>query len=233
MAQRLPSPESQLVSIPTGVSLQTDLWQPSHPAGDNNKLAVLLHPWSWLGGRKEDPVLSCLLGPLISQGYHVVRYNSRGVGGSTGWASFTGFKETKDLEALVTWAMDLISNVQRVVIIGYSHGSLIASLHPLIPSVKTSHVLLSYPLGPRGWLTLFHSSTYTTTLKELIQQPDSNVLIILGDCDEFTAHSKYSSWVSEFGDAKNVKIEEVKDATHFWQGESGRKLIDIVREWTA
>jgi len=56
MSDSFPPSESRLVSLPTGISLQTDLWRPStvNP-GEYNKLAVLLHPWSWLGGRKEDP----------------------------------------------------------------------------------------------------------------------------------------------------------------------------------
>ena len=61
-------------------------------------------------------VLASFIEPLLSQGYHVVRYNSRGVGKSTGWASLTGISEGKDLEALVQWAIALISDIRDVVI---------------------------------------------------------------------------------------------------------------------
>jgi len=61
--------------------------------------------------------LMTLLPSLLSQNFHVICYNSRGVGGSTGWASFTGFSEAEDLKALVTWAIETISNVHSVVLV--------------------------------------------------------------------------------------------------------------------
>ena len=116
---------------------------------------------------------------------------------------------------------------------GYSHGSLIASMHPVrskaFPLVKLSHILLSYPLGPRSWLTLFHSSSYSEALEALVQHPDSNVLVIFGDQDEFTSQSKYATWAS--GLKGNVKTVEVKDASHFWSGRSGYELAEIVNKW--
>lgn len=116
---------------------------------------------------------------------------------------------------------------------GYSHGSLIASMHPVLsqafPLVQISHILLSYPLGPRSWLTLFHSSSYSKALEALVQHPDSNVLLVFGDQDEFTSQSKYMTWAS--GLKGNVKIAEVKGASHFWRGHSGHKLGEMVNKW--
>lgn len=195
-------------------------------------------------------VLLSLLDPLKSQGYSTLRFNSRGVGKSTGWTSFTGFTEANDLEFLVQWAIDKLKNVQSLVLLvsprgpildaislhysqGYSHGSLIASLHPIIPSIKTSHVLISYPLGPRGWLTLFNSSTYTAKLKELLRTPDSNVLILYGTQDEFTGASKYNLWARELENESkgHFKSVEIADGSHFWRGQHGRQLKEAILEW--
>jgi hypothetical protein len=46
-----------------------------------------------------------------------LRFNSRGVGSSTGWVSFTGTNEGKDLEALVQWALGHVTDVESVVLI--------------------------------------------------------------------------------------------------------------------
>ena len=62
-------------------------------------------------------VLLSLQDSLQAKGYRVLRYNSRGVGRSTGWASFKGFSEAKDLEALVKWAMVKVVNVHSLVIV--------------------------------------------------------------------------------------------------------------------
>lgn len=61
-------------------------------------------------------MLWSLVEPLLAQNYHVLQYNSRGVGGSSGWPSFTGYKEAEDLKALVQWAMGQISDVRSAVI---------------------------------------------------------------------------------------------------------------------
>ena len=58
-----------------------------------------------------------LIEPLTSKNYHVLRYNSRGVGTSTGLASFTGFSEVEDLEAVVQWALDSIPSIRSLVIL--------------------------------------------------------------------------------------------------------------------
>ena len=58
-----------------------------------------------------------LVEPLTSRNYHVLRYNSRGVGASTGRASFTGFSEVEDLEAVVQWTLNKIPDVGSLVIL--------------------------------------------------------------------------------------------------------------------
>jgi uncharacterized protein len=44
------------ITLPSGISLEASIAQPSYderPA--ERKLAICLHPWSWLGGQKDDP----------------------------------------------------------------------------------------------------------------------------------------------------------------------------------
>lgn len=84
------------------------------------------------------------------------------------------------------------------------------------------------------FLTGFHSSTYITALRDLIRNPHSNVLIVHGDCDEFTGDSTYKTWVDELkneaiGDPPSVV--RVEGATHFWPGSSVRKLARVVQDW--
>jgi len=124
-----------LVQLPTGVSLEVELTEsPLLADHGQGKLAVCLHPWSWLGGQMDDlcvtkdnfsqllnsvlsRVLLSLQDSLQAKGYRVLRYNSRGVGRSTGWASFTGFSEAKDLEALIKWVIDKFAVVHSLVIV--------------------------------------------------------------------------------------------------------------------
>ncbi|KAI0719401.1 alpha/beta-hydrolase [Cerioporus squamosus] len=243
------------VQLPSGTVLEYTLIKRSlseqpgtavSSTSELQKLAVCLHPWSWLGGRMNDPVLQLLTEPLLERGYCVLRYNSRGVGKSTGWASFTGVREAEDLKELVQWARSQMPHLNSLVLVGYSHGSLIASLHPVLDDIQTSHILLSYPIGPRHWLTAFHGSRYTSALQLLLRDPKSNVLVIYGDDDNFTSVGSYDAWVASLQKDREAapsseqthhppgKLEVVKieGASHFWREEDAvHRLLDVVRAW--
>ncbi|PIL35461.1 hypothetical protein GSI_02188 [Ganoderma sinense ZZ0214-1] len=137
-----------------------------------------------------------------------------------------------------------MGNVTSLVIAGYSYGSLIASLHPVLEDVKTSHILLSYPMGPRHWLTAFHGHRYMTALRTLVDDPRSNVLVVYGDDDNFTAVQSYDSWVASLRenpadrpDASSstqgkLDVVKVAGASHFWREEDAvETLVETVREW--
>lgn len=77
---------------------------------------------------------------------------------------------------------------------------------------------------------MFHSSTYNSTLQELVRHPDSNVLIIYGDQDDFTSVEKYRTWASALA-GTTAGICEIQNASHFWHGRSGRELEVIISKW--
>ena len=48
--------ERERITLPSGLSLEAQLSAPGTAARQTtNKLAICLHPWSWLGGRMDDP----------------------------------------------------------------------------------------------------------------------------------------------------------------------------------
>ncbi|PPR02607.1 hypothetical protein CVT24_002178 [Panaeolus cyanescens] len=203
------------IDLPSGIHLDASLSRSA--TSEPQKLAILLHPWSWLRGNKNDPVLTGLTPVFLAAGYNVLRYNSRGVGKSSGRASFTGFSEGTDLEEVIKWAEVEFQQLKSIVILGYSHGSLIASLCPPHPTIETFYILLSYPLGPRSWLTLFNSSTYTSALAKLGTTPGVRLLVVYTDNDEFTSLSSYERWTQSL--TENVEKVLIRDASHFWRGD--------------
>ena len=46
------------ITLPSGISLEVSIAQPSYDEPTDgpteSKLAICLHPWSWLGGQKDD-----------------------------------------------------------------------------------------------------------------------------------------------------------------------------------
>lgn len=197
--------------------------------------------------------------PLLQAGYHVLRYNSRGVGKSTGRASFTGSSEVEDLKELTQWARSTMPDLTSLVFLvrvhhitichdadwqrrsqGYSYGSLIVSLQPVLASLRTSHVIISYPLAPRSWLTAFRGGRYNAALHDLVRARGANVLVLYGDHDEFTSAASYDAWVNglrvvneEGGHSDaTLKVVKVEGASHFWREDDAVEgLLDTMSSW--
>jgi len=231
-----------IIRLPSGLKLEASLSiAQAPPEGDtaDTKLAVCLHPWGWLGGRMTDPVILASKDSLLSGGYHVLRFHSRGFGNSPGWPSLTGMQEAKDLHEVVQWALEQIPFVKSLVILGYSHGSLIASSYPLLEeslNIKVSHILLSYPLGARALLTAFRGSHYAATLANLLRDSRSNVLVVYSDRDEFTGIGSYDAWADslrrEAGDRGNLEVVRIEGANHFWSyPETKDKMLQCIMNW--
>ncbi|KAG8808539.1 hypothetical protein FRB91_004909 [Serendipita sp. 411] len=230
--------------LPTGVTIEADLISPLPSASSVTpyRLAVLCHPWSWLGGRKEDPVLHRLVSPFLSRGYHVCLFNARGVGKSTKWPSFSGLTEVEDLKELVKALIEDISEgdrlVKEVVLLGYSHGSIAITHHPVHVKFKggsnipVAHILLSYPLSPLPFLTTFHQGTHTEALKNLVSDRNSTVLIIYGTADQFTGEKRFQEWANVLkSQGESVGIQVIEGADHFWHGNAMKTLLESVGAW--
>ena len=127
---------------------------------------------------------------------------------------------------------------------GYSNGALTASMHPVLPApLRTTHILISYPLGPRGLLTAFRTQTYQRALEDLVRQPGARVLLCQGDADDFTAPETYNAWAEALGqlaagsdDAGEGETgEEHQQGTggdsegDGWSGETGSNGLEVVR----
>ena len=107
----------------------------------------------------------------------------------------------------------------------------------MLPShIKTSYVLLSYPLGPRGLLTMFHTKMYSSVLTSLLRDVRARLLVVHGDRDEFTSHSQYDTWTESLETTEGVRaqlrIVTVTGAGHFWHTEtSSAALKETLENW--
>jgi hypothetical protein len=99
-------------------------------------------------------------------------------------------------------------------------------MHPVLPGqLRTTHILISYPLGPRGLLTAFHSRTYQRALEDLVRQPGARVLLCQGDADDFTGAETYDAWAEELG-----QLAVGSDAKGEGEGVSGEGRQDLNEE---
>lgn len=83
-------------------------------------------------------------------------------------------------------------------------------------------------------MTLFHTNTYIAKLRELVREPRANVLVVFGDHDEFTSASNYETWGRELehgSERGNLRVISVPNGSHFWRGQSGQVLEEVIQEW--
>ena len=60
-------------------------------------VAVIAHPYGFLGGSQDEPIVQLLVGHYLTQGMHVMTYNARGVQPSQGRVSWTMRPECEDM----------------------------------------------------------------------------------------------------------------------------------------
>jgi len=108
--------------------------------------------------------------------------------------------------------------VHTVVLLGYAYGSLITSLCPspctLFPDkiFRSSHILLSHPLGAVQVLASFNSAQYAVTLDKLLGDRLANVLMVHGSKDQFTNVKRYEAW--------SERHKQIREAAGIFTSES-------------
>ncbi|KAK4050576.1 hypothetical protein OIO90_005043 [Microbotryomycetes sp. JL221] len=183
---------------PDGPRLAYTVYQPSQARQSTSsvKLALVAHPLGRLGGSRRDHVITSLSETLVSNGWTVLTYDSRGAGESTGSASFSLVPEAEDYTSMLEQVLLPLGESQKsesntsvsLALIGYSAGSVAASvsnpkadaMFSLSPShsgehVRIRRVLISYPLSVMWALTLFRSSTFSARLEQLVSAPSPSV----------------------------------------------------------
>ncbi|KAK4705603.1 uncharacterized protein P7C70_g597, partial [Phenoliferia sp. Uapishka_3] len=220
-------------------------WTLSSPPTAPTNLALIAHPYGRLGGSQHDPVVQALANRLIEDGWAVCTYDARGVGASTGSPTFTGTAEVEDYQAIVQRVLLPLlpdplppDSKPQLLLSGYSYGSLAASscLPPASYStIRTRHLLISYPLSYLWALTLWRSSTFASTLRNIVASDNADVMAIMGHEDQFTGIETFRKWKEALekdgGVAGRFRGVEVEGADHFWRGESLGKFLKEVEGW--
>ena len=176
---------------------------------------VVLHPYSWLGGCMYDHVVQSLFSCFASSGKYntVVMYNARGVGKSSGRSSLYGaHKEVEDLKALSQFLLQNLTHPpKKVLLVGYSHGSMVASgvsNEPFIAGVS----LVSPPLGDFASFMLGTKQLFKT----FGEAKDVPKLIAMGSKDTFCSVDALKKKVEKIQGPVPVEVKIFQGANHFW-----------------
>lgn len=183
------------------------------PAGAGSTWFVLAHPHPLHGGTMDNKVVFVLARELQRHGQGTIRFNFRGVGGSSGRFG-DGDGELRDLAAAVEHAQTL--GGERVFVVGYSFGAaMTARLAPSL-SAPDKHplVLVAPPL--EMW-----------SLEELLGY-GGDVHLVCGTRDEFCREATLRAFTERLGQRAQARV--VEGADHFFVGTTTRlwRLLEPV-----
>lgn len=119
--------------------------------------------------------------------------------------------ERGDYQGVMNYVIDRFQP-SRLVIAGYSFGSMVASSMPPPDRIPYSSLLVSYPLSVQWALATFKSTYFTQQFTQVLS--NGKALFIYGDRDQFTGVRSYKKLVFK----EPSKSIVIPGADHFWFG---------------
>jgi uncharacterized protein len=112
--------------------------------GSHEYGVVVTHPHPQYGGDMHNDVVSSLVQAYYDKGFTTLRFNFRGVGGSTG-AFENGLGEADDVLGAIQFLV--LSGMEQIHLVGYSFGAWVNALVPALPEEVVAVVAISPPVS--------------------------------------------------------------------------------------
>jgi uncharacterized protein len=195
------------ITTADGIELEYALGSAADPIG----ALVLCHPHPQHGGTMRAPILVSIAQHAVAAGYDVLRFNFRGIGGSTG--SFGGgIDEVTDVDAAVRW-MDG-RRVPVMGIAGWSFGAATALSWQAATGSHLTYVGIAPPV----------SGSLTPDLPDPAELQPARRTFIVGDRDQFVDADELAGYAASIG----ASIIRYATADHFFVFRHDRLADDVV-----
>jgi alpha/beta superfamily hydrolase len=182
-----------------GVDLEAEL---ASPAGPPRASAVLCHPHPQFGGTMRSIVIGALFQALPAVGVSCLRFNFRGVDGSTGVFD-EGRGEREDARAAVRALAERVPG-RSLILIGWSFGADVA-LSVLEPVVA-------------AWVAIAPPLRFVADVGPVASDPRAK-LLLLAEHDEFRPPAEVITIAAGWA---TTEVEIVPGASHFFVGRTDR-----------
>ncbi|KQC07130.1 MAG: hypothetical protein APR62_06850 [Smithella sp. SDB] len=171
---------------------------------------VICHPHSLMGGSMYNNVVEAIQEAFSAENYSTMRFNFRGVGGSSGYYD-EGRGEKEDIYAVCEYLKK--TGLDKLYLAGYSFGAWVGSKvleenkDPFVKSVFVSPPVEYFNFN---WDNLNNKINY----------------IICGDCDQFCS----INIVKKIAQKINSPLEVIRGVDHFYMGEE-KKFVRILGKY--
>ena len=180
--------------------------------GANDLGVVCLHPWGPLGGSRDDPHVLTAANFFAGRGCHTCRVDFRGGVGR-------GHGSVADAVAAAAALRD--GGCQRIVVVGYSYGSLIAIRAAAKLPDCVGWVAVNPPLSYAWFLYSFCSDHAAAARASTLPK-----MLLHATEDVFCSNSSFDSFVETVPEPRT--IVRVEGASHF---DVRRPLAAALAEW--
>ena len=220
----LSTTHSQLIDAPTGVLEVDALWQQDNArTNDVMRVALLCHPNPLQQGTMMNKVVTTMYRFARDQGMHVVRFNFRGVGRSTGqYGDMTG--EIEDTITVLRWIAGQ-TPARQLWLGGFSFGGFVAA------SVATQLTEQGAFLGLDDFtltdLALIAPSVEKHNPSDLVL-PSAQTFMVYGAQDDVVPTESMQAFAKQFA----IRSEVIPDTGHFFHGKLG-ELTKILQQLTS
>lgn len=215
--------KSILIEAPEGVLEVDALWQNDNPNDANtDTVALLCHPNPLHGGAMTNKVVTTMYRFARDAGYHVVRFNFRGVGQSTGEHDYAK-GEIIDAITVLQWIAEQ-TNARQLWLGGFSFGGYVAArvaeqlmLSPQIWDLTDFELKKVALIGP----SVVNNDTTDLAL------PTAKTFVIYGGADEVVDPVA----MGEFAERKGLPVDVMPEVGHFFHGKLG-ELKTLIEQRT-
>jgi uncharacterized protein len=207
---------TQLISFPADdVTLEGIFVHPEHlpwAAG-----LVICHPHPLHGGDMENSVVRALADAFTATGFAVLRFNFRGVGGSTGHYG-EGIGEQEDIKGALTWlAAQPMIDANRLFLAGYSFGARVMLAVAAVDPRVHGFIAVAPPT--------FHGA------RPSLEAGRGPKVFICGELDPYAAPEMLRIWVDRLPEPKRLVILPGTD--HFFTGHErtlAQRAVKLLQE---
>ena len=179
------------------IKLESEFFQSK--SGKLKPIVLICHPHPQFGGNMYNNVVSGVFNKLIENDLSCLRFNFRGVGGSTGSHS-DGTGELSDVHACIDYLIK--KSFERIIICGYSYGAAIGCSAVNYSEKIIGFISISFPWGI---MVIYKKKSQTSKPKLFIQ----------GNRDDVARFDHFQENYEFYLDPKKSKIFDGAD--HFYQ----------------
>jgi alpha/beta superfamily hydrolase len=207
---RPPAPQAVSIPGPAG-TLEARIEDPIAVGQARQVIGVVCHPHPLHGGTMQNKVVHTAARAMQEAGAATVRFNFRGVGGSTGVYD-NGVGELADALAVVDWARAHF-DCDALWLAGFSFGAATALQAATRGAAPRKLVTIAPPVG--------------RIIVEPIPRPDCPWLVVQGDQDELVDVALVQRWVAGYTPAPELAV--LAGAEHFFHGRLNELRGTILR----